>query len=47
MLNESDFAAGIFIGDMEGIEGDMKKEIAGEDQMISERDYEAIKKNCS
>ncbi|MFC6860420.1 SLOG domain-containing protein [Zunongwangia atlantica] len=42
MLNESDFAAGIFIGGMEGIEGDMQKEIAGEYQMFIERHSEAI-----
>ena len=42
MLNESDFAAGIFIGGMEGIEGDMQKEIAGEYQMFIERPSEAI-----
>lgn len=42
MLNESDFSAGIFIGGMEGIEGDRQKEIVGEYQMFVERHPNSI-----
>lgn len=42
MLSESDFAAGVFIGGMEGIEGDGQKEIVGEYQMFVERHSNAI-----
>lgn len=42
MLDESDFSAAVFIGGMEGIEGDREKGIEGEYKMFKARHPEAL-----
>lgn len=42
MLSESHFSAAVFIGGMDGIEGDKEKEIEGEYKMFKDRYPEAI-----
>lgn len=42
MLDESQFSAAVFIGGMDGIEGDKEKKIEGEYKMFKDRHPEAI-----